>query len=222
MSSVIQTLGTALGTASAAASAIEQVTISPVNSRTIGSITIDCLIEETYENAVQVTDHPVEAGAEITDHSYVRPVEVTLRCGWSNASAQALAGTIQQVIQSGSLPSSDYVGQVYSQLIALQESRQPFNITTTLGAYNNMLLTSLRVTRDERTRQVLLVTATFREVILVQTQTATVPQTNQANPASTAAVQNTGEVTPAPLNSAPAAGGSLPMTAWTPTIINAL
>ena len=92
------------------------------------------------------------------------------------------------------MAASDYVAGIYSQLLQLQESRQPFTVTSGLRVYNSMLLQSLRVRRDQRTQYVLNVQAVMRQVILVSTQTATLaPQANQANPASTAGVTNAGQ-----------------------------
>jgi hypothetical protein len=179
----------------------------------IGGIAIDATLEEVLEDTLQVTEHPVEAGAMITDHSFVRPCEVVLRCGWSNASAAALLGNLTSLLSSGSLSASDYVTGVYSQLLALQQAREPVTVVTSLRQYENMMLTSVRVTRDSKTSQALMMVATLREVILVSTFTTTLPPTaNQANPASTAENVNVG--TTAPVPATPAPGGAVPPEAW--------
>ncbi len=93
----------------------------------------------------------------------------------------------------GAVLASDYVAQVYARLLALQESRQPITVVTGLRSYDSMLITSLRARRDVRTAYVLMVNAFLKQVILVDTQpTAVPPQANQANPASTADIVNTG------------------------------
>lgn len=194
----------------------------------IGGITIDTTIEEIYEDAVEATSHPVESGAEITDHSFKRPMEIRLRCGWSDASATALLGIVGNFLSGsgsaasatggftgGAMAASDYVAGVYSQLLALQESRQTFSMVSGLRSYDTMLLTNLRVQRDQRTYAALMVEATCRQIIVVSTSSTTVtPQANQANPASTAGVQNSGAQQLQP--GAPAQGGSLTPSAFVP------
>ena len=82
---------------------------------------------------------------------------------------------------------SDFVSGIYSQLLALQQSLVPFTVVTSIRRYTNMILTSLAVTRDSKTSQALMVTATMRQVIIVSTVSTTLaPIASQADPASTA------------------------------------
>jgi hypothetical protein len=190
--------------------------ISLLESSTIGGVTIQALVEETHDDTLEMTDHPIEQGAEITDHSYVNPTAVLLRCGWSNSSTEALLGAVSSLFSDGaSSTGADYVSGIYSQLLALQQSRQPFTISTPLRTYENMLMPALRVTRDQKTYQALMVTATCREAILVSTQTTTIPpQANQADPSNTADTQNMGSQSLQP--GTPAPGGSSDPDDWTP------
>lgn len=186
----------ALETITVNGSAFPAVLTLPV-STVIGGISVDAALEETHEDVLEVTEHPVEAGAQITDHSYKRAQECVLRVGWSNSSLNALGAIIDGLFSGGVMSANDYVHGVYSQLKSLQLTRQTFQLTTSLTTYHNMLMTSLRATRDPTTANALMVTATFREIIIVSTQSATIaPQANQMTPASTAEVQNVGSVSP--------------------------
>jgi hypothetical protein len=199
----------------------------------IGGIQVDTTIEEAYEDRLEITEHPVEAGAQITDHSFKRPMEVRLRCGWSDSSLYATLGAVVNFatglttggggggsFTGGGMSASDYVAGIYSQLLQLQEGRQPFTVFTGLRIYTDMLLTSIRVRRDNTTRYALMVEAELRQVIIVDTQTATLPpQANQANPASTAETVNAGTQSLQP--GSPGNGGSLPADQWTgPNLIS--
>lgn len=194
-------------------------------SNQIGGIQVDTTLEETYEDSLEITEHPVEAGAAITDHSFKRPMELVLICGWSDSSASGALGLLSGVLATqspaaagilgiasaassllsnpgagtsgsffgGAMAASDYVAGIYSNLLQLQESRQPISVSSGLRVYDNMLIQSLRVRRDQRTQYVLNVQAVLRQIIIVSTQTATLaPQASQANPASTADTVNTG------------------------------
>lgn len=160
----------------------------------IGGIAIQATLEEVNTDTLQITEHPVEQGAAITDHSYVRPSEVVIKCGWSNSSLSALTN-LEPVsnIDGGKVTKSDYISNIYSQLIALQQSRKPFSITTSKRQYDNMLIAGLQVTTDNKTNSVLMVAATCRQIIIVETQAITLPpSSSQANPESTASTANNG------------------------------
>jgi hypothetical protein len=194
-------------------------------------ITIDATIEEQATDTLEVTDLPVEAGANIGDHSFVKPANLIMRCGWSNANSSSLINTVSSLFSSGSsqigsdssptisggsMSVSDYVSGVYSQLLALQQSLLPFTVITSIRQYTNMMLLSISLTRDQKTSQALMVTATMKQIIIVNTQSAVLPPTaNQATPANTAETTNLG---PQNLQSGatPAPGGSAPPNGWPP------
>lgn len=183
-----------------------------ITTKSIGPVTVAVSIEERLTDEVTLTDHPVEVGADITDHAYRRPSEVVMQCGWSNSDYAALLGALKAIF-NGSLPSDDYVSSVYAQLLAIQQARQPFSVTTTRRKYDNMMITSLTTVTDVKTNSVLIVTASMREIILVASKVAKLPQkTAQANPASTAETLNTG--TKQLVAGNPAPGGATPPTSW--------
>lgn len=167
------------------------ITIS--QPRTIDSITVDCTIEETGTDELVITEHPVEQGAAITDHAYKKPSRLVMRVGWWNGSANSTGET--------------YAEDTYNQLLALQLTRQPFEVMTGMRLYEDMLIASMSKTTDAKTAAILMLTVTFQQVILVQTTTTQVPpMANQANPQGTAPVVNGGTAQPQPV-SPPQTGG---------------
>lgn len=201
----------------------------------IGGIVVPVTLEETSTDLVTVTDHPVEAGSEISDHAYYRPAELTMRCGWSNSSSFTLQSAASSLFSGGGISSfastvfgqnppvsgggmsiSDFVSGIYSQLLSLQQSLVPFDVITSIRRYTNMIMTSLAVTRDRRTSQALMVTASMRQVIIVSTVSTTLaPLANMADAASTA--ENT-LLGPQQLqtNVTPNPGGSVGPLLWPP------
>ncbi len=160
--------------------------------RSIGGIVAACTLEEDHQDDLQLTDHPVELGASITDHAFKLPVQVRITIGWG-------AGQIQPL------------SQIYAQLLALQASAKPFSIVTGKRKYRNMLITSLGTQTDADTENVLRVVLGCREVIIVQTQvTNMAAAAAQANPQNTAAPQNSGTVQTTPATNVPT-GGALPV-----------
>ena len=210
--------------ASETAYIIPQVVFAPSGNSSVITATVS--IEESYNDMLAITDQPVEFGAAITDHSYRRPSEITLHCGWSNSDLDAQDNLAQPSIANGGGSTSDYVTAIYMQLLALQQSRNPFQLQTSIRLYDNMLITSIGLTRDARTSQALFCTISCREVILVSTSTYVLPPTaNQATPENTQETSNTGSqsvllagstggIYPSPN---PASGGALPAPDWSAT-----
>jgi hypothetical protein len=162
--------------------ALTQGLIGPIviRSRSIGDFVADVTVREDHEDELVVTENPVEQGADITDHSFKAPARLTVDVGYSNSS-----------IQSQGDP--NYVQNIYAQFLDLQASREPFEVITGKRQYSNMLITLLHTVTDEATENALLLTVRMKEVILVDTQTVSVPPSqNMTNPASTGATQSTG------------------------------
>lgn len=55
-------------------------------SRNIGGVIPNVVIQEVHDDAVTVTQHPVEYGAAISDHAYREPSQVMMTVGWTPSS----------------------------------------------------------------------------------------------------------------------------------------
>jgi hypothetical protein len=164
------------------AEAAVQDLIGPIiiRQRNIGGFIADVTVREDHEDTLVVTENPVEQGAAITDHSFKVPAKLTIDVGYSNSS-----------LQSGGDP--NYVQDIYAQFLTLQSSRQPFDVVTGKRMYTNMLITLLHTVTTEETENSLMLTVQMKEVILVNTQTVSVPSSqNMTNPADTGATVNAG------------------------------
>lgn len=150
-------------------------------------------IEETHQDELEITDHPVELGAMISDHAFKHPSEVILRMGWSNSpsdngnlinpaisAAAAVSPTVNAIANAAFLAqgvqstvsglSSNQMNDVYQQLLEIQANRALFVIYTGRRVYTNMVCKSLVVSTDYKSAHSLFVTMTCKQVILVNTQ----------------------------------------------------
>lgn len=187
------------------------IQISP--KRYIGGLTAMATLEETHTDELQITEHPIEQGANINDHAYKRPAEVVIRCGWSDSSFAGLIAGVRDAVgairtgifnkedfapslmelRDGSTFGSDYVSGVYNRLLALQESRVLFDVATGKRLYPNMLMRSLTMTTDGNSEFALMCTVVCRQVIIVQTQATTLPpREDQAIPQATGSILELG------------------------------
>ena len=170
---------------------LERVFLRPL--RSLGGLSFDVVVSEEHEDTLTIAKHPVEQGANISDHAYRNPCKVVIR----GASSESTYG----------LPVWDpYNATLYNALLALQNAREPFDIVTGKRKYSNMLLEKLTVTTTPDSEHALMVTAVpgshgirkfgeAREVIIVRTQVIAVPAEpgRHRNPAKTGGTANKGQ-----------------------------
>lgn len=151
----------------------ESILISPF--RTIGRFTADATIEETHVDELQITDHPIESGAPVTDHAFKKPETVTIKAAWQDN------------------PDGDDLATIYRNLLVLQEDRVPFSIFTGKRIYRDMLVQTLTCVTNQQTENMLSLAFVCRRVFMVTSGTITFPaQEVQALPEQTAATQPKG------------------------------
>lgn len=173
----------------------------PTGISPLEPFTSQVTIEEIATDKLNITTHPVEQGAAITDHSFKEPAELVLRLGWSNSEYSAVATDVMAIstIFSGQGEGGfNYVQEVYDSLLALQLNRIPFQIITGKRIYPTMLIKSMTSPTNNESEHSLFVTMICQEIIITQTTATSFPDASvQANPQSNGAVQNLGSKQPA-------------------------
>jgi len=159
------------------------------HSRKIGTLVPSVVISEKHSDALEITEHPVEIGAPVSDHAFKRPSDVVMELGFAGG------GSLLNGINMGAIGLSLGLSpqDTYKQILDLQASRQPFDVITGKKTYSNMLIRAIEVTTDKTSENVLMCVLTLHEVIITQTQLAPVAdKSNMTQGVSTSAVQNTG------------------------------
>lgn len=160
-------------------------------NRTIGSITVNVVINESTNDTLTITKQPVQQGASITDHAYKEPTAFSMSIHEKDNGL--LAGLLDPFSSLLDTFSGNGLSKLYQEFIDLQASRIPFDITTPKRIYRNMLLASIGVTTDKATENILALNLGFQEVIIVSVTTTQVPRTRQRFSAVTGAIQNAGK-----------------------------
>lgn len=132
----------------------------------IDDITLDAVVSENHTSALQVTEHPVEAGANISDHARQMPDVVTLDIALSNTTKLG-EHTPGRAID------------IYEKLRLLQTNAELVTVVTTLRVYENMILENLSVPRTVKDAGGLRCTASLRQVRVVQNKTSIVEVTRE-------------------------------------------
>lgn len=119
----------------------------------------DAVMRLDHTSRLQITEHPVQSQASISDHAYRLPWTVTLMIEMSGAMDSYTPGQ-----WTGSGLSKGV--QAHALLLQLQESRTFVTLTTRLKTYQNMLIEGVNATDDSTTLYGLRAPVTFREVFV--------------------------------------------------------
>jgi hypothetical protein len=176
-------------------------------------------IQAEHEQELVVTEHPVQSGASIADHAYLRPARLVLDVGMSDA----MDAFFNPSTWTGAPTKSV---SCYQTLLALQASRIPLQITTKLRTYQNMLIVNPFAQETKKTIAGLRVQISFQQIFMAK---VVVPPAS-ARPQDTNST-DLGQVNPQPPTSAQSSQNIIPYatvdltagsTTVTPTSLNGL
>lgn len=154
----------------------------------------DVVISELHSDEVTVTNHPVDTGAQITDHAFRQPAVVICTFGWSDSSRLVNSVFDGSAFSGGSLfRGTDSVNDVYDKLLRLKDSRQVLKLSTAKRVYDSVLITKLMTTTTVDTENAAIIEVTFQEILMAQARTVTLASITQSDPSKTASMTNGGQ-----------------------------
>lgn len=176
------------------------------------AIILDAMVKEDYTADADPTTHPIEDGADITDHVILRPRILSIEGvvtetpfnvldNLVNAAIATVGSSIGSSISKrvgggtfGTVATSRTVGLagksiagllksetdnrlnvLIQELKAARDSRVPVTIVTGLTQYENFLLRSFTVSRDQTTGKSIRVSLSFQEIIKAAAKLVRVP-----------------------------------------------
>lgn len=158
----------------------------------IGGWFFDAIINTDYSRELYITENPVEVGAALADHAYVKPVKLTMKIKMSDTSKSRVNGQFN----GGSSRSV----QALQVLATLQSYRIPVQVTARIGSFRNMLVQSLTVPDDYTTMNGMLCTVTLQEVFVAETATVKISADNQTTDSTNRGSQEASPVDSSILN----------------------
>lgn len=138
----------------------------PNGSGTTDAVLVDVCISEQHTLTNTLTDHPVENGSNITDHSRPEPRKVTLECVHSNTPLDGADGT-------------DRARQMWQRFVDLHESPKLIALDTARDFYPSMGVESVSSSIDAKTANVLKFTVGLKEVRVVENKFTNVTVTKE-------------------------------------------
>ena len=149
--------------------------------RSIGDMTFDATFSEEHSSELSVTENPIETGALVSDHAFMKPLKV-----------KVVAGVSDILTPTGNPEYGEGAGRAqtaFEMLCELQKSAEPFDVQTGLKVYENMVCESIQTAQDSQSASILYFTASLREVLIVETESTTYTAHPQAQK-----TKNKGEV----------------------------
>lgn len=170
--------------------------IDPDGYKIIAQVTLS----EDGEDQLMITEHPVEQGAAISDHSYKRPAEFRVQLGWSQSGGWSRSPGLVAAVTN--------VQMIYERILGLQAQRYPFPVYSGKRHYDSMLVADVRYHNDEKLETSLVIDIVFRQINIVSiklapgappgamTATPATAEKQQSNPPATLVSTSTGQKAP--------------------------
>lgn len=143
---------------------------APVGGKLV-SVGFDCVPSESVYAPATLTQYPVEAGAAITDHFYVNPVELNIQVIVSNTPLFAAKDDIVSVAGLGDTGAGTRASAAWTLLKKMQAAAVPFSVQTGFDRFSNMMISSLGAQRTAESAGALICDVTLTQVILTKVQT---------------------------------------------------
>lgn len=134
---------------------------------TIDGFSVDITRSEEHSFESEVTEHPVEKGANITDHVRNKPITITMECVVSDSPV----GPVRDIRARATTKPSD---DAFAKMLAIREAGEPVTIATSLKVFTNMMLTSLTVPRTAANGRALVFSVSFTQIEFVTNARTTV------------------------------------------------
>jgi len=128
----------------------------------ISGFIFDVSFKEEYSFSNQITQHPVQSGANINDHVYRQPVKITFDLGVSDCLASVVSGTFSSY-SSRSASAFIVLEEWWNQATVLDVS---CNISGCVLPFYNMIISELSITKDKNTHHAIRANVTLQQVVV--------------------------------------------------------
>lgn len=135
---------------------------------------LEASVSEAHRRSADITEHPVEAGADVTDHIRFKARELDITGIISNTPIQLLASITAGPSVPGGDPRSR-AEDAFAKLEEVMETGTLCTIATTLQQYEGMALVALTTPRDAPRGNVAELQMTWREIRLAETTKVAAP-----------------------------------------------
>lgn len=137
----------------------------PNGSGGTDTIQMDACITESYSVTNTLTDHPVEQGANITDHSRPEPIKITLDCSITNT---PISNGNNQTSTGLLAPDQDYAFAMWRRFVDLHNNPRLIDVLTARDKFLSYGIESVSSTLDVKSAQCFRFTVGIKEIRVVK------------------------------------------------------
>jgi hypothetical protein len=131
----------------------------------------DAVIRLDHNQTQKITQHPVQKGANITDHSYALPAQLTMEIGMSDVMDSYDPGQWEYGYEDMGTEATDTRSvSAYQTLLQMKSLGEPLTIGTRLDAYENMVIATMSAPDDVKTKHGLRCIITFQQIFVATTE----------------------------------------------------
>lgn len=131
----------------------------------------DAIFSTEHITSLSITEHPIQTGADISDHAYEEGARLTFDIGMSDVMKSYTPG---QFSDDASRSVSAYL-----KIRELQKQRLPITVTTKLGSYTNMMVETITNVEDNKTTHGLRATVVLKQIFVVNVTTVKISERPQ-------------------------------------------
>lgn len=131
----------------------------------------DAIFSTNHTSKLNITEHPVQTGANISDHAFKEADVLTFQIGMSDVMESHVAG---QFSGNGSRSVDAYL-----KIRELQARRLPIMVSTKFGTYKNMMVETISADDDSTTTHALKATVVLKEMFVTEVSTVKISERPQ-------------------------------------------
>ena len=152
--------------------------VKTIFSTSLGDFIFDAYFNIDITTGLTITKHPVQSGANIADHAYENPNQLSFDIGMSDV--------MESYVQGQFSDNNSRSISAYDTLQKIKSSRLPIEVKTRLGTYTNMMITNIHASDSAETYYGLRATVDLEEIIVVGVKTVKISE----RPAKTDSTEN--------------------------------
>lgn len=141
----------------------------------VSPVVIEATISETHAKTAEVTTHPVEDGADITDYVRTGVLGIEIEAAFSAQPMNCRNDEPDGVFSGDSETRVPAAWDAFLNLIDGKPRRELLQVSTGLKLYDNMVLTSIGTTQDASNPHSIIIRAALQQVRIVRSAFTTVP-----------------------------------------------
>jgi hypothetical protein len=166
----------------------------------------DAVMRLDHNQSQRITQHPVQTGANITDHSFSLPAQLTMEIGMSDVMDNY---KIDQWGSDTSEPTKSV--HAYLTLVDWKNKGKPLKITTRMDIYENMVIATISAPDDVKTVHGVRCVVTFQQIFtasIEKRKTSALPSKTDLNKKGSVPTQDLGrDNMSGPMRLLPSTGG---------------